>query len=200
MRPRILTCLSVLALVVIMLPSAASAQERKGFWIGVGGGFGSADVSCDDCDDDREGSGSGYLKLGWTLSPQLLVGAEFNLWAKTFAIEEGVTATANLYNISGTLTYYPRASSGFFVKGGAGASTADVDFDLQGTNATVEIGTGLGLLAGAGYDWSVSPRISITPAVNFWYGQLGDVTLRGQPFQDNWSHNVVDFTVGITFH
>lgn len=192
-------CLSV-TLLCLALPSLASAQERQGFWGGLGGGWGSSDVACDDCDGDREGSGVGYFKLGWTLNERLLVGAEFNIWSKTFAIERDVEATANLYNIFGTLTYYPNAASGFFVRGGAGAAIADVDFDFAGTDVTVEVGTGLGLIAGGGYDFRISPRISITPAANFWYGQLGDVTLRGEPFLNDWKHNVFDVTIGITFH
>ena len=192
--------LSVLALSWAAVPSIATAQEREGFWIGLGGGIGSAEIRCDDCDGGRESGGVGNIRLGWTLNSNLLLGAEVNLWNKTFALEEDVTATANLYNLSGTLTYYPKVTSGFFVKGGAGASVADIDFDLAGTNVTVDVGTGPGLLAGAGYDLRVGQRILITPAVNVWYGQLGDVSLAGAPFLNNWKHNVIDFTLGITFH
>jgi len=197
---RLAVVLSVLALSCVAVPSVATAQERGGFWIGLGGGGGSAGIRCDDCEPDREGGGTGYLKLGWTLNEHVLLGGEVNLWNKTFALEEDVTATANLYNLSGTLTYYPKVTSGFFVKGGAGASVADIDFDLAGTNVTVDVGTGPGLLAGAGYDLRVGQRISITPAVNVWYGQLGDVSLAGAPFLNNWKHHVIDFTLGITFH
>jgi len=46
----------------------------------------------------------------------------------------------------------------------------------------------------------VGRRISVTPAVNVWHGQIGDVKLAGTPFLRNWKHNVIDFTLGITFH
>ena len=59
---------------------------------------------------------------------------------------------------------------------------------------------GLGLLAGAGYDLRVGRNISITPAVDVWYGQPGDLTFGSETLARNWKHNVVDFTVGITFH
>jgi hypothetical protein len=66
-----------------LLPSRAIAQDRAGFWFGVGGGFGSAGVSCDDCgESNREGSGVAYFKGGWTINRQTLVGAEFNYWSK----------------------------------------------------------------------------------------------------------------------
>jgi len=57
----------------------------------------------------------------------------------------------------------------------------------------------VGLLAGAGYDIRVGRNISITPAVNYWYGWAGDLAFGGE-LSTNWKHNVVDFTVGITFH
>lgn len=58
---RLVVVLSVLALSCVAVPSVATAQEREGFWIGVGGGIGSADLRCDDCDAGRESSGVGYL-------------------------------------------------------------------------------------------------------------------------------------------
>jgi len=169
MRPRVTLTLFLLAVSSVVVPSVATAQGRQGFWFGVGGGFGSADVTCDDCTGDREGSGAGYLRLGWTLNERVLIGGEFNVWAKSFALEDGLDATASLYNFSGSIAFYP-TTSGFFVKGGAGASTADLEFKVTGTNVTVEIGTGFGFLAGAGYDVRVSRNVSITPAVNYWYG------------------------------
>src|SRR5215510_8344338 len=72
---------------------AGHPQERRGFWIGFGGGYGSASASadCDECGgDDREGSFTGFLKLGGTLSPNVLLGVESNAWVKS---EEGATLT-----------------------------------------------------------------------------------------------------------
>ena len=83
----VLACAMVLWLAS---PSVAGAQERAGFWGGFGGGWGSANVTADDLEGDREGSGVGYFNLGWTASDQLLVGAEFILWSKTFAIEPDI--------------------------------------------------------------------------------------------------------------
>lgn len=120
------------------------------------------------------------------------------MWAKTSALEDNTKATTNLYNGSVTLTYYPSSTSGFFVKGGAGLAVADVDFVVAGKNVTVEIGTGPGLLAGAGYDLRVARRISVTPAVNVWYGNLTDISFFNNKGPSK--HNVVDFTLGITFH
>ena len=197
---RLLIVLSVWALWSVAMPSAATAQERDGFWFGIGGGGGSAAITCDDCDEGRENSGVAGIRLGWTLTKRLLIGGELNVWDKAFAVDEGVKATAGLYNVAGTLTFYPKVTSGFFVKGGAGMSAADLQFNVAGTNVTVDVGTGPGLIAGAGYDFRVGRKVSVTPAVNVWYGQLGDVSLAGAPPLKNWKHNVIDFTLGITFH
>ncbi len=176
--------------------SAEHPQKRQGFWLGIGGGYGSADATCDECDGgDREGSGAGYLKLGWTLDDRVLLGGEFNLWTKE---QDGVMV--NFYNASGTLTFYPQGSSGFFLKGGVGASFIDTEIVDGGTRITADLGSGLGLVAGVGYDLRVARVISITPAVNFWYGQPGDLMVAGETIARNWKQNVVDFTVGVTFH
>jgi len=179
--------------------SAASAghpRERHGFWIRFGGGVGSAQSLCDDCSSDRETAAVGHVSLGGTINQHLLFGADTNLWSKR---QDGVRF--NFYNALATLTVYPQASSGFFLKAGAGLSFADVR--ENSTTITLDISTHLGLLAGAGYDVRVGREISITPAVSFWYGRQGDVILLGETVFgvfDNWRHNVVDFTVGVTFH
>ena len=115
------------------------------------------------------------------------------------ALEEDVPATFFLYNVLGTVTFYPKASSGFFLKGGAGLSGAGFQIDYATSYVTIPIGNGLGLLAGAGNNFRISRRISITPAVNFSSGRFG--TAEGAAVESfTWRHNVVDFTVGVTFH
>ena len=197
---RLLGTSLVLALLCGAYPSSALAQNRQGFWFGLGGGFGSANATCDDCDSSkRESSGAAYIKGGWTLNERVLIGAEFNLWSKKYAIERGVEATVNMYNASGTLTFYPSASGGFFVKGGGGVALVDTDVKASGSTVTVDLGKGPGLIAGAGYDIPLGGRIALTPAVNFWYGSLGDLKILGNTFTSNWKQNVLDITIGFTF-
>jgi len=77
----------VITLATLSLATPATAQHaqvREGFWAGVGAGWGSMGVSCDGCDGvDRTGSYTGYVALGGTLRPSLLVGVEFNGWTKS---------------------------------------------------------------------------------------------------------------------
>jgi hypothetical protein len=173
---------------------AGHPQERRGFWIGFGFGYGSAGLGCDDCDfDEREGAFTGYVKLGGTLSERLLLGLETNAW-----IEQEGTSTLTLGSMTGTVTFYPRASSGFFLKAGAGASYIDME-DRFGDVAVSVDKVGWGVLAGIGYDVRVGRNVSITPSVNYYYGQPGDLDFGGELVR-GLSQDVVEFVVGVTFH
>ncbi len=180
----------------------ASAQTRKGFWFGIGGGLGSADAKCDDCGGgDRETGGSAYLNGGHALNERLLLGVEFNIWSKTYEVPglDDASAGVNLYNVSGTLTFYPHTSGGFFLKGGGGVSLLDLELRAAGSTLTAELGKGPGMIVGAGYDIPLGRRIAITPGLNYRYGRIGDVQMLGEPIATGWRNNVIDFTVGITF-
>jgi hypothetical protein len=176
-------------------------QERQGFWIGFGGGYGSADVSCDACDNGgREGSFTGFLKLGGTLNKRVLLGVEGNAWVKE-------QDNLSLGSFTGTVTFYPQASSGFFLKGGVGVSYIDTAFREESPSTPAR--TGWGVLAGIGYDLRVGRNISITPSVNFYYGQPRDLSFELETFgpletitvkSGGWKQNVIDFGIGITFH
>lgn len=64
------------------------------------------------------------------------------------------TIALTLSNVSGTLTYYPNASSGFFVNGGARVSMADFNGRLDGNAVTINLGKGPGIIAEPG---TISP-------------------------------------------
>src|SRR5437867_6722771 len=69
----------VAAAVLPATTALAATQEREGFWIGFGAGYGSANAKCDHCvATGREGGLAGFLKLGGTLNRKVLLGAEFN--------------------------------------------------------------------------------------------------------------------------
>jgi hypothetical protein len=175
---------------------SAAAAERRGFWLGLGGGVGAADASCESCDPGGapELGTAAYLKLGGTLSPRWLLGGEVNLWTK-----EQAGVALNFYSAVATATFYPRASSGFFLKGGAGLAFVDTDFVEGDTQVTLDLGDGPGFVLGLGYDVKVR-GFSITPAVNFWYGAVGDLRVGLELVQRNYNFNVIDVTIGITFH
>jgi len=196
MRVRTVIGIVVLGLLLVA-PRTASAQARSGGWVGFGGGVGSAGGTCDDCEsDDRETGGVGYVNAGVTVSPNLLLGAEFNLWTKKYVDPDfGGEAQVNFYNLLGTATIYP-SSGGFFLKGGAGVAFSDIDIKDSGLSITFDMGRGLALIGGAGIDLPVG-RVVLTPAVNYWFGSTGDLKYEGEALLSGMKHNVLAFTVGV---
>lgn len=173
-------CLAVLTALALVLVPAASAQGtapiREGFWIGFGLGYGSLGFDCTGCGSEREGALSGYLKLGGTLSPKLLLGGETNGWTKD---DQGTTVTAG--NASAVIYFYPSPAGGFFLRGGLGFATLSIGgFDESGVGGVI----------GTGFDIRMGPKTSITPVFNFNFGSLSDGV----------SQNVIQLAVGVTFH
>ncbi|PYO91504.1 MAG: hypothetical protein DMD62_15855 [Gemmatimonadetes bacterium] len=171
--------LAIVSALLIAGASAASAQRpqtRKGFWIGFGFGYGS--YTCTDC--GSLGSVSGYLKMGGTVSPHLLLGGETNGWTKS---EGGETLTAGNASFAGY--YYPQPAGGLFLRGGVGFST--ISGSSGGATASQ---TGAGATAGLGYDLRVGASTSVTPVFNFVWGHP----------DTGFSQSILQFAVGVTFH
>lgn len=176
--------------------SAGHPQERKGFWIALGFGYGWAEASCSLCEGaDGDGASTGVLRLGWALNQRVLLGGEFDFWWK-----ERSDDTLLLYNPVLTVSFYPRETSGLFVRGGIGGAYADTGSRIGNTTITTTLGSGLGLLAGAGYDIRVGRKISITPALTYWTGRSMELQFEDTFLREDWHHNVVDLTVAVTFH
>jgi hypothetical protein len=158
--------LASLALLIGRQDAAAQrTQERKGFWFGFGAGYGS--LGCDDC-DGREGSGTGYLRLGGTVSSKVLIGFEANSWVK-----RENDATLSVSNGSAVIYFYPKATGGFHLKGGLGLATVRFDVDLGPGTFSVD-DTGPGGLLGLGYDVRVGRNISLVPFANFLGGSFSE--------------------------
>ena len=104
-------------------PSTAVAQERAGFWISGGLRLKSVGGSIDSVPIDRGGAGDITISLGWTLTPQLLIGVEASGYGVNSVDPAGVETTGTNSVVS--ITYYPRRSSGFFVRGGVGPTFLD---------------------------------------------------------------------------
>ncbi len=169
---------------------AQHPQRRDGFWIGFGLGYGSANVTCDNCaSGGRLGGLTAFLKLGGTPSRQVLLGGAIDAWTK-----QSGGATETLANVTASIYYYPARRSGFFLTGGLGFS----DYDLSDGGSIT--GNGWGFTAGAGYDIRVGRNISLTPVANFVYGGIGDLNSGSGVFATGWKQNVLDFGLGVTFH
>ena len=173
----------VLALLALgaSVASAQHPQTRKGFWVGFGLGYGSYGISCSGCSGlGRESSFTGELKLGGTVSPHLLLGAQSIAWTKS---EGGATITAGNLSLAGY--YYPQPAGGLFLSAGLGFSR------VEGSGGGSSSGnTGPGFTLGGGYDVRVGANTSVTPVANFVWGHP----------DSGLSHNFFQFGVGVTFH
>ncbi len=187
----------VMAMTLVAIPVGASAQAPGRFLASGGGGYGSADASCDDCVGERQSGTAGYFRLGYSVTSKLVLGVEANVWTKRDSLGEA-SATLFFSGVSATAAFYPD-TTGFFVRGGAGLAMSRLDVRLDDSSLREDLGSGFGILAGLGYDIPISRRLSITPGVNFWHGQIGDLKALGQTFATGWSQNVIDVTVGLTF-
>jgi Outer membrane protein beta-barrel domain len=168
------------ALVLVLAPALSAQgrpQTRDGFWIGFGLGWGSLSFSCSGC-SGSEGAFSGYLKMGGTISPKVLIGGESNGWSKSDA---GTTLTAG--NLSATVYFYPQPTGGLFLRGGIGWASLSV----SGGGGSE---SGAGAVFGVGYDVRVGAKTSIVPVANFNWGDLGSGV----------KQNVFQLAVGVTFH
>lgn len=151
-------------------------QTREGFFISFGLGYGS--LGCEDC-ADRVSGGSGYLALGGTLSQKVTLGGEVTGWGKS---ENDVTLTFG--TVGPVIRFYPSATGGFFLKGGVGLATLELDLgQFSGT------ATGAGLVLGLGYDGRVGRNFSLTPFFDLVSGTF-----------DGGTVNSVHFGLGFSFH
>jgi hypothetical protein len=128
---------------------------------------------------------------------QLLVGIELGGTSWRWWVGD-MKGTLDMTNIFGTLTYYPRPARGFHIKGGLGGSFLIMDVEGFGGPAG-NSSHGLAFTTGTGYDVYLGRRLWLTPAVKFFYGQSEDVVFGGDAVIRDWTHNRLDFTVGIKF-
>jgi hypothetical protein len=157
--------------------NSGGKHTRQGFWFNVGLGWGS--LGCDNC-DGREGSYSGGLALGGTLSQKVLLGGGTNGWYKS---EGGATLTVGV--LTAQVRFYPSRTGGFFLLGGLGVGTIRADVDYYGSDSE----SGFAALLGLGYDIRVGKNVSLTP---FWNGFAVTTS--------NADANVGQIGLGVTIH
>ena len=190
---------AVVLLFITLGSSAAWAQRpqtRQGFWIGVGFGGGSARGGCEGCDFNAGSGATGYLKLGATLSPRLLVGADVTSWVGK-AEDAGLgTADVTVGFVTAAVYWYPSPSSGLFLKGGLGyfalAGDANTGEDLESASAA--------LVLGIGYDIRVARMLSLSPVLTFAGSGRGGFDIDGFTVADDFTGGLATLQVGVTFH
>lgn len=176
---------SLLACVLTLIWTNAEAQHpHQGFWIGfgLGGGINTADGF----EGGRAGA-AGYLRMGGTVSPKVLLGGEAIGWGRT--IDE---VTIGAGNTSFIVQFYPGSNGGVFLKGGLGIATIRVSTDILGVDVQATE-TGFGTTLGLGYDARVGRSLFLTPNVDVIW-QTYDI---GGASADQ---AIVLFTLGLTWH
>ncbi len=195
---RLVLRFAILATALLALAPALPAQQRQlakrreGLWIGLGGGYGTADVSCDSgcVNSDRAGGLGASFRIGGTLQPTLLLGADLAFWThKAGGIRDYIL------NGSATVSHYPLRRSNFFVKGGAGFSV----YQSRGLGNEVK-GAGLGVIGGVGYDVRISSNLFITPYGNLYLGWPGELRNQGVLVSRGWKQNVADVGVAVMYY
>lgn len=196
---------SALAVVAFLLVPAstslaqAKAQTRQGVTVSFGLGGGSTGFTCDGCESNRESGMSGYLRLGGTVRPNLIVGGEMNGFIKNKS-ENGVDGTIQVSYITAFAQWYPQPATGFFLKGGLGVGAVSLEAtDPTFGSAKLE-STGLALNLGLGYDWRVGANFSLTPYANYLLANGGDAKINGGSTNEKLGANVLQIGLGFTWH
>jgi len=157
--------------------SAAAKHARSGFWFNAGLGYGS--FGCPDC-DGREGSLSGALAMGGTVSRKIAIGGGTTNWYKS---ENGTTQSIG--TVVALLRFYPSSTGQLFLLGGLGLGHVQTEFEDLGKFTE----TGWGGLLGLGYDIRIGANTSLTP---YWNGFLVSTS--------SGHANVGQIGLGLTIH
>ena len=144
--------LVVLTAASLTLPEPAAAQVRRGFWLNAGLGYGSQ--GCKGC--IRDDGVAGDFALGGTLSPRLQLGIGSAGWLRNYS-----SSTATVATLDARVRFYPWPTGNLYLTGGVGLGALHIDNDFSGSSTK----TGVGAVAGIGYDIRVGSSVSLTPYV-----------------------------------
>jgi hypothetical protein len=190
-------------LLTLFANASAEAQQtgptdldpaRSGLHFSIGVGAASLGATCDACTanlfEDRISGFSGVLQLGGAITPRLVVTGEFIGW-----IRNDEPLFRRVAGLSIAFLGYPSASSGFFVKGGAGGIRAIAEDDVLVIRTDAWMGT-----TGVGYDIPVRTNVMITPYVNYVRSFGGTTDINGVLSPVAVMPNAFQFGLALTVH
>lgn len=183
-----------IASVILAVPLHAQGhpQTRSGFTISFGFGSGSATFDCNGCDTHSQNGGTGYLRMGGTVRPDLIVAGELNGWTKS---QNG--ATLSISTADALVQWYPDVTGGFYVEGGIGAGSITTQY-VFGNSTLTQSQSGVGYQFGAGYDWRVGRNFSLTPYAKYLSAQTGSSSYGSSNAKLN--AKVFQLGLGFTWH
>jgi Outer membrane protein beta-barrel domain len=182
---------TALVLVCALIPSVLQAQTNpspNGVWVSAGVGSGWARVACGICTADRQVGPTGYLRVGTSITPGLLLGAEANAWTRDNDEEaDGRDWTRAL---SAVAFLYPRPAGSLYVKGGVGYINYHAEPDVSTGN--------IGLQLGAGYEFRLGRTYRVNNFVNLLASSFGSLRTDDAEVVDDVSVTLLQFGVGLT--
>jgi len=171
--------------------AAQDGPQRKGFWIGFGLGPG-VNLS-QGLDDKSLWGGNGYVRLGGTTKPNLLLGGEAIGWTVDYK-----DVTLSRGNVHFVALWYPNVRSGFYLKAGVGgASIARAKSSGNTETRTTKGGFGTGL--GTGYELKIGRNLYLVPSADLLiqlFKKETDPVLGDIP----GSNTLLLFNLGLTWH
>ncbi len=156
---------------------AGSPHVRDGWQLGVAYGYSNGRVTfANEVEGTGEGGATPQLRLGHSIGRHFALGIEYNGWM----LEGGdadLKLRSSLQQVMLAGTWYPgrpdRASGGFYVRAGIGlgwGSLAEVEIvDQIQEHGVRRDETGLGLLAGIGYEFRITSDVAAGLGVGFNY-------------------------------
>jgi hypothetical protein len=176
----------LLAAAVLSSPAAAQGREARhdGFWVGFGVGAG---TNLTDGYDDARLGGSGYVRLGGTVTPSILIGGEAIAWVRG---RTGTTLSQG--NATATVLFYPMRR-GVYLKAGLGFASWSASSTSGSTTTTTTEG-GFGATFGGGYDVQIGRNLFLTPGIDFLLQAVDSQTFTAT------TGYLVLFTLGLTWH
>ena len=164
MRTRGIYIFTGIILIICAIGANAELQPIKhnGLYLGFGIGFGGGQIKLDnfDASSNRENGLSINLRIGGSLNPQVLLGAEIDAWRKE---ENGVAIQFN--NYAACISYY--VSQGFFIKGGPALSI--VAAEAYGSSDSE---SGSGFTIGTGYEIRTGSKFALVPSFQYIYQDM----------------------------
>jgi hypothetical protein len=141
--------------------------------LSVGGGPGKFKNATGE-DSSTESGGVFDFRVGRTITPKVLLSGEFDTWQRS----EG-SLDFWFFNFAACATFYPgnpdAGSGGFYLRGGIGYGSVDVDENLGNSTLTFSE-EGFGLLAAAGYEFRLTRRFALGAGTGINYLSIsGDV-------------------------
>jgi hypothetical protein len=197
MQTILLRSVALALLCAAPLLAQGDARHRDGLAATIGLGIGSAGVTCDICESERESAPTVMLRVGGAYAPDLIFAAELNAWSKSEVVEAtGDKARVRIATLNAVVQWYPQLDGGFFVDAGMGVGTIRSELLNSVTGNAVSRTTALGYQLGAGWDIRVASNISLTPYATF-FGTAGGKVKDSDSKIDG---NVGQIGVALTLH